>query len=84
MSLKQVDAFYELLISEPAIYEQYHKQCCRKGFFNSCHWDKSKIVSFAASLGYNFSELDLDQAWLEGEPDLSDLSTSLSRYERVF
>lgn len=84
MSLKQVDAFYELLISDQAIYEQYYKQCCRKGFFNSCHWDKTKIVSFAATLGYNFSEIELDQAWLESESHLSEPSTSLSEYEQVF
>ncbi|MBW4564825.1 MAG: Nif11-like leader peptide family natural product precursor [Mojavia pulchra JT2-VF2] len=71
MPLEQVNAFYELLMSEPAIYEQYYKNCCSQGFFGSCHWDKTKIVSFAATLGYSFSERELDQIWFESESSLS-------------
>jgi len=69
MPLKQVNDFYELLISEPAIYEKYYNQCCRQGFFGSYHWDKTKIVSLAATLGYSFSESELNQVWLESEPN---------------
>jgi hypothetical protein len=76
MSLKQVNAFYELLISEPAIYEQYYHNCCRQGFFGSHHWDKTKIVNLAASLGYGFSESELNQVWFESEPTFSEQTLS--------
>ncbi|WP_017655640.1 Nif11-like leader peptide family natural product precursor [Fortiea contorta] len=71
MSLTQVNAFYELLISEPAIYQEYYNKCCRQGFFGSYHWDKSKIISLAATLGYNFNENELIHLWLEGEQSYS-------------
>ncbi len=82
MSLKQVNAFYNLLISEPAIYEKYYHKCCQQGFFGSHHWDKNKIVRLAASLGYNFSESELNQSWLESESDFSDSSVNLSEAVR--
>ncbi len=75
MSLLDVNAFYEVLISDQDLYEQYINKCCRRGFFGSCHWDKTKIVNFAASIGYNFTEQELVQLWFENEPILSqDLS----------
>lgn len=77
MSLKQVNAFYELLISEPAIYDEYYNKCCRRGFFNTCHWDKTKIINFAATLGYNFNESELDELCFESE-NISDYSLKLS------
>jgi hypothetical protein len=80
MSLAQVNAFYEVLISDQAIYEQYFNKCCRRGIFASCHWDKSKIVNFAATLGYSFNEHELAQLWFESEPSLSDSSLNLSVY----
>ena len=78
MSLAQVDAFYETLISDQVLYEQYFRQCCRRGFFGSCHWDKTKIVNFAATLGYSFTEGELVQLWFEGEPILYENSQALS------
>jgi hypothetical protein len=79
MSLEQVDAFYDLVSSNQAIYEQYYNKCCRPGFLGSYHWDKSKIVDFAANLGYNFSENDLDQVWFGNEPSFSAQSLNLSK-----
>jgi hypothetical protein len=67
MSLSAGQDFYEVLISHPAIYEKYYHQCCWRGLFGSCHWDKTKIVNFAATLGYKFSEQELDQLWFENE-----------------
>lgn len=80
MSLAQVNAFYEVLISNEAIYQQYFNKCCRRGILGSCHWDKTKIVNFAATLGYGFNERELDQLWFESEPSLSDDSLNLSAY----
>ena len=80
MSLEQVDAFYELLNAEQAIYEQYYNQCCRPGFLGSYHWDKTKIVDFAANLGYSFNENELDQVWFGNEPSFSEESVNLSQY----
>ncbi|MDZ7960099.1 MAG: Nif11-like leader peptide family natural product precursor [Aulosira sp. DedQUE10] len=79
MSLEQVKAFYELLTSEPAIYDQYQNKCCSRGFFGSCHWDKAKIVRFAANQGYNFDESDLDQVWFENESNFADSSLNLAQ-----
>ncbi|MBH8573678.1 Nif11-like leader peptide family natural product precursor [Nostocaceae cyanobacterium CENA369] len=67
MSLKQVNAFYEVVISDRAIYEQYLKKCCRRGFLGSCHWDKTRIVKFASTLGYQFTESELAQVLFEDE-----------------
>lgn len=74
MSLEQANTFYELLISDQAIYEQYLKKCCRQGFFSSCHWDKTKIVNFANTFGYKFTEYELAQLWFESETNFYDQS----------
>ncbi|MBD2295917.1 hypothetical protein H6G06_21175 [Anabaena sphaerica FACHB-251] len=68
MSLEQVEIFYEMLSSEPAIYEGYLNQCCQRGVFDSYHWDKTKIVNFAATLGYSFTEGELEELWFASEP----------------
>jgi len=80
MSLEHVDAFYELVSSDQAIYEQYYNQCCSLGFLGSYHWDKSKIVDFAANLGYSFSENDLDEIWFGNDASFSGQSLNLSGY----
>lgn len=67
MSIEHVDAFYELISSDSAIYEQYYNQCCRPGFLGSYHWDKTKIVDFAVNLGYSFTESELDEVWFGSE-----------------
>ncbi len=59
MSLEQVDAFYETLIANQEVYEQYYKKCSIKGTFGVWNWDKTKIVNFAATLGYEFTEPEL-------------------------
>jgi hypothetical protein len=61
MSLQQVQAFYELLTLDQTVYEQYYNKCCCRGFFGIWNWDKTKIVNFAASMGYEFNETELDQ-----------------------
>jgi hypothetical protein len=66
MQLEQIDAFYEVLASDPVLYEQYYNNCCIRGFFGIWNWDKKKIVSFATSLGYEFTEADLDVALFDG------------------
>jgi hypothetical protein len=80
MSLEHVDAFYDLVSSDQVIYEQYYNQCCRLGFLGSYHWDKSKIVDFAANLGYSFSENELDEIWFGNDPTFSGQSLNLSGY----
>ncbi len=62
MSLEQVNAFYDLLNSDQVLYEQYYNKCSNKGVFGIWNWDKTKIVNFAASVGYNFTETELDFA----------------------
>ncbi|MBD2336448.1 Nif11 family protein [Calothrix sp. FACHB-156] len=79
MALEQVKAFYDLLMSESAIYDQYQNKCCSRGFFGSCHWDKSKIVRFAATHGYNFNENELDQVWFETESNYADESLNFAK-----
>lgn len=61
MSLEQVDSFYENLMANQEVYEQYYKSCSIKGVFGVWSWDKKKIVHFAATLGYEFTEPELDQ-----------------------
>ncbi|MGB3637922.1 MAG: Nif11-like leader peptide family natural product precursor [Rivularia sp. (in: cyanobacteria)] len=61
MSLEQVDAFYENLMANQEVYEQYYKSCSVKGVFGVWNWDKKKIVNFAATLGYEFTEPELDE-----------------------
>ncbi|MBF2064314.1 MAG: Nif11-like leader peptide family natural product precursor [Calothrix sp. C42_A2020_038] len=60
MHLEQVNAFYDFVASDQAIYEQYYNSCCIRGLFGVWSWDKKKIVNFAASLGFEFSESELD------------------------
>ncbi|BAY20512.1 hypothetical protein NIES2100_02540 [Calothrix sp. NIES-2100] len=79
MSLQQVNAFYDLLVSEPAIYDQYQNKCCNRGFFGTYHWDKGKIVRFAATHGYNFDESDLDQVWFQDESNVSQNSFNVAK-----
>lgn len=67
MSIKQVNGFYESLTQNQALYEQYYNKCSSKGFFGVWDWDKTKIVNFAASLGYQFTEVELQQVWFESE-----------------
>jgi hypothetical protein len=67
MSLQQAHAFYEFLMSDEATYEEYFKKCCGRGLMGSCHWDKNKITNFASTLGYDFTESELEQLWFEGE-----------------
>ncbi|RCJ34745.1 hypothetical protein A6770_16925 [Nostoc minutum NIES-26] len=83
MSLQQVNAFYEVLISDQAIYEQYLKKCCRRGFFGSCHWDKTKIVNFATTIGYKFTEDELAQVLFEDEASFCDSSLNLSAHGQL-
>jgi Nif11 domain len=78
MSLEQVKAFYDLLTAEPAIYDQYSKKCCNQGFFGSYHWDKAKIVKFAATHGYSFNETELDQIWFGSESIVGENSLNLA------
>ncbi|WP_413174575.1 Nif11-like leader peptide family natural product precursor [Anabaena azotica] len=68
MSLEQVENFYTMLNSEPVMYELYCNNCCKRGVFDSCHWDKTKIVNFAANLGYAFTEAELEELWFASEP----------------
>jgi hypothetical protein len=68
MSLKEVRVFYEVLTVNEAIYKQYFNLCGRQGFFGSWHWDKTKIVKFAASLGFHFNEGELEYSWFESNP----------------
>lgn len=67
MSLEQVNAFYQALSSDSALYEQYLNNCGSQGFFGQLHWDKTKIVRFAATIGYDFTENELYQVWFGNE-----------------
>lgn len=68
MSLKEARIFYEVLRVDEAIYKQYFNLCGRQGFFGAWHWDKTKIVKFAATLGFNFNEGELEYSWFESNP----------------
>lgn len=83
MPLEQIDAFYEVLASDPVLYEQYYNNCCIRGFFGIWNWDKQKIVSFATSLGYEFTEADLDLALFESGASAVQKSVGSSGYEQV-
>ena len=80
MSLEQVQAFYDLLTKDQGIYDEYYNKCCCRGFFGIWNWDKTKIISFAASLGYNFTESELDQIWFENDAIVTDSSVNSSEY----
>jgi Nif11 domain len=60
MHLEQVNAFYDFVASHQEVYEQYYNGCCIRGVFGVWNWDKKKIVDFAASLGFTFTESELD------------------------
>ncbi|MEA5597684.1 Nif11-like leader peptide family natural product precursor [Rivularia sp. UHCC 0363] len=77
MSLEQVDAFYENLTINQEIYEQYYKNCSIKGTFGVWNWDKKKIVNFAATLGYEFSEPELDEVLFDTGALVSNKSLNL-------
>ena len=88
MSLEQANDFYEVLISDQTIYEQYFNKCFRRGFLGSCHWDKTNIVNFASTIGYKFTEYELVQVWFESQPSYSSKShvniKTLSPLETAF
>jgi Nif11 domain len=71
MSLEQVRVFYDLLTIDEGIYEQYFSQCSAQGFFGNRHWNKTKIVNFAASLGFSFTENQLEEAWFGSNTSVS-------------
>ncbi len=81
MSLEQVRVFYEVLASDLELYEQYFNQCGRQGFFGSWHWNKTKIVSFGAALGYNFTENELEQLWFGSDTSHAQISVASLEYE---
>lgn len=79
MSVENATAFYQVLVSDQEIYEQYCKKCSQQGVYGVWSWDKTKIVNFAAKLGFDFTEHDLDKVWFDTEEshiqDSIDLST---------
>ncbi|KAF3889634.1 MULTISPECIES: Nif11-like leader peptide family natural product precursor [Nostocales] len=82
MALEQVNAFYDTLMSDRAIYEQYYRQCCVRGLFGIWDWDKTKIVNFATTLGYSFTESELDAVLFGSEPIVLQDSINLSEYKQ--
>ncbi len=78
MSLEQVDVFYEVLASDPVLYEQYYNKCCIRGLFGIWNWDQKKIVSFATTLGYDFTEAELDSVLFENGAGVVQKSTGSS------
>jgi Nif11 domain len=80
MSLQQVDAFYEMLTSDKATYDEYYNKCSSRGFFGIWNWDTNKIVNFAANLGYTFTESELEQVLFENQPRVSNSSLNLLEY----
>lgn len=69
MSIENATAFYQVLISDRDIYEQYRKKCSQQGVYGVWNWDKTEIVNFAAKLGFDFTEFELDTIWFDTEPD---------------
>lgn len=67
MSVENAAAFYQVLVSDQEIYEQYCKKCSQQGVFGVWSWDKTKIVNFAAKLGFDFTEYELDRVWFDTE-----------------
>jgi hypothetical protein len=78
MSLEQVNAFYEVLSSNQAIYDEYFDRCCLRGLFGIWSWDRVKIVDFAASLDFHFTVQDLEIVLFEGDAGVVQASMSLS------
>jgi Nif11 domain len=82
MSLQQVNAFYEMLTSDKATYEQYYNKCSSRGIFGIWNWDTNKIMNFAANLGYTFTESELEQVLFD-EPRVSNSSLNLLEYGQL-
>lgn len=80
MSVENATAFYEVLVSDRDVYEQYCKKCSQQGVFGVWNWDKTKIVSFAAKLGFDFTEGELDQVWFETESDSTENTIKTPTY----
>jgi hypothetical protein len=78
MSLAQVNAFYDVLSSDQAIYDEYCHKCCLRGLFGIWSWDPIKIVNFASSLGFSFTNNDLEVVLFEGNASVVQPSMSLS------
>jgi hypothetical protein len=78
MSLEQVNAFYDVLSSDQVIYNEYCNKCCLRGLFGIWSWDTTKIVDFAASLGFYFTSQDLEIVLFEGDASVVQPSMSLS------
>ncbi|TAF10506.1 MAG: hypothetical protein EAZ77_02985 [Nostocales cyanobacterium] len=68
MSLEQVESFYQMLNLETGVYELYYQNCRHQGVFGGYHWDTRKIVNFAATFGYIFTEAELEELWFASEP----------------
>ncbi|MFB2980651.1 Nif11-like leader peptide family natural product precursor [Microseira sp. BLCC-F43] len=83
MSMEQVRVFYEVLASDKDLYEKYFNQCGSQGLFGSWHWNKTKIVSFGATLGYTFTENELEQAWFETTSSDAKSSIVALEYDRI-
>jgi hypothetical protein len=83
MSLEQIDAFYEVLASDQVLYEQYYNNCCVRGLFGIWNWDNNKIVNFATSLGYEFTEVELNIALFENGAGVVQKPVHSSDYERI-
>lgn len=83
MSLEQVNTFYDVLMSNQVIYEQYYNQCCVRGLFGIWDWDKKKIVNFAATLGYRFTEDELEAVLFGNESTVFDNSINSSEYQQL-
>lgn len=80
MSVENATAFYQVLVSDPEIYEQYCKKCSQQGVFGVWNWDKAKIVNFAAKLGFDFTECELDRVWFDTELSSNQNSIDSSTY----
>lgn len=76
MSLEQVNAFYEVVSTDANIYEQYYSTCCQRGMFGAWNWDTNKIVSFANSLGFNFTESELVAVLFDSDATLTSVTST--------
>ena len=80
MSVENATAFYEVLVSDQDVYEQYCKKCSQQGVFGVWNWDKTKIVNFASKLGFDFTEGELDRVWFETDSDSTENSIKTPTY----
>jgi Nif11 domain len=83
MSLDQVRDFYEVLTADRLLYQQYFERCSNQGVFGIRHWNKTKIVDFAATLGYTFTENELEYAWFNSNFSEPKETDKIPEYERV-